>query len=265
MNVASIPAPIIEAIGPVLRLDESPQGMTSQVVIAQTPRGPVLLKRAEGTLYGGWLANEYRVLNALASVNMPLVPRPRAFARADSAIVPERWLAMDYLPGETLEAVLSEGVSAARRATLLRQYGQALVRIHSTVITDELPRPVPSWLDYMLDEAGENLEHYNVDGSPQLLAHLRQAHPAPVAQTMIHGDYGIDNVLVSGDSLIGVIDWSGGAVGDPRYDVALGTRPQGVAFASERESDLAVFYAGYGGVPLSRAITDYYIGLYEFF
>ncbi|HEY3289529.1 MAG TPA: phosphotransferase [Anaerolineae bacterium] len=265
MNVASIPAQIIDAIGPVLQLSESPQGMTSQVAVAQTSRGTVLLKRAEGILYGGWLANEYRVLSALAAVNMPLAPKPLAFARVDSGIVPERWLAMDYIQGETLEAVLSGEVNADRRTELLRQYGEALARIHATMIPEALPRPVPNWLDYMLDEAGENLEHYSVDGSPQLLAHLRQAHPAPVAQTVIHGDYSIDNVLVDGNNIVGIIDWSGGAVGDPRYDVALGTRPQRVAFASERDSDLAAFYAGYGGIPLSQQITDYYIGLYEFY
>ena len=103
-----IPTAITAAIGPILRLFDSPQGMTSTVTIAETARGKVALKRAEGALYGGWLSKEYRVLSALAALTETgrrLTPAPRAFARVDTGIVSERWLAMDYLPGVTLEAV----------------------------------------------------------------------------------------------------------------------------------------------------------------
>ena len=40
----------------------------------------------------------------------------------------------------------------------------------------------------MLEEATENLEHFAVDGTPELLAHLRSTRPPPVATALIHGD-----------------------------------------------------------------------------
>jgi aminoglycoside phosphotransferase (APT) family kinase protein len=268
MIVNDIPASITAVIGTILRLTDSPQGMTSTVAIAETAKCKIALKRAEGALYGGWLTSEYRVLSALA---MPdghgprLAPQPRAFARVDTGIVPVRWLAMDYLPGITLEAALRESMDAGRRAKLLRAFGQTLARIHATPPPPVMPQPTPSWLDTMLEEAGENLEHYNVDGPPQLLESLRSHRPRPVTPTLIHGDYTIDNVIVDGDEVVGVIDWSGGAVGDPRYDIALGTRPQHVAFEIDRAHDLEAFYAGYGSDPISQDDYDYFIGLYEFF
>ncbi|GEM_PF-253579 len=270
-----IPTAITAAIGPILRLFDSPQGMTSTVTIAETARGKVAIKRAEGALYGGWLSKEYRVLSALGAPGAitenghRLTPAPRAFARVDTGIVSERWLAMDYLPGVTLEAALRENTDAGRRTQLLRAFGQTLARIHATAPPAGIPRPTPTWLDAMLDEAGENLEHFTVDGTPQLLASLKNNPPQPVAPTLIHGDYTIDNVIVNGDEVIGVIDWSGGAVGDPRCDIAIGTRPQHVAFDADRVSararDLEAFYEGYGSVPIAQDVYDYFLGLYEFF
>jgi aminoglycoside phosphotransferase (APT) family kinase protein len=36
----------------------------------------------------------------------------------------------------------------------------------------------------------------------------------------IHGDLQVDHVFVSGDEVIGVIDWSEGGQGDPLFDLA---------------------------------------------
>jgi aminoglycoside phosphotransferase (APT) family kinase protein len=40
-------------------------------------------------------------------------------------------------------------------------------------------------------------------------------------------------VLVEDNEISGIIDWSGGAFGDPRYDIALATQPKPEAFNTE--------------------------------
>ena len=50
----------------------------------------------------------------------------------------------------------------------------------------------------------------------------------------------IDNVLVHNGEVTGIIDWSGGAFGDPRYDVSLAIRPKHHIF--EWESDKLCFF-----------------------
>ena len=76
---------------------------------------------------------------------------------------------------------------------------------------------------------------------PPLLARLEATRPALSPEVLIHGDLALDNVLVDEDGSLSLIDWSGGDVGDPRYDIAL-------ALATEPEiqlgdADVAAFFA----------------------
>ncbi len=267
MISSDIPAVVTEIIGTVLELYDLPQGMTSTVTLAQTERGKFIVKRAEGALYGGWLSKEYRALLSLAGldVDMRLSPLPHVSVRDDTGIVPVRWLAMEYIPGITLDAALHQNLDPGYRSGLIRNFGKTLAKLHATPPPVDMSSHGISWLDSMLDEAEENLEHFNVDGTPQLLARLRSTKPLSTAPVLIHGDFSIDNVVVHDDQIAGVIDWSGASIGDPRYDLALATRPQGVAFSDHRQHDLEAFYAGYGTEPLLTEICNYFLGLYEFF
>jgi aminoglycoside phosphotransferase (APT) family kinase protein len=66
-----------------------------------------------------------------------------------------------------------------------------------------------------------------------------------------------------GEQVSGVIDWAGGAAGDPRYDIALACRPKPEVFQIPAEID--AFFEGYGGSPLSEEEYEYFVGLYEIF
>jgi aminoglycoside phosphotransferase (APT) family kinase protein len=256
---------VLDTLGRVRALRALPQGMTSSVALADTDGGLRVIKRARGALFAGWLEQEYRALTALTRTALP-TPAPRAFVSLPDLPVPEAWLVMDYLPGRPLSEILNEDPPAPRRTALLRAFGETLAAIHATPAPPDIPRPTPSWLDHMLDEASENLEHFIVDGTPELLARLRNNPPPAVAPALIHGDYTADNVLVEGDRVTGIIDWSGCAVGDPRYDVALATRPQEEAFDGRlRQDDTRAFLEGYGRAPVAQDVLDYFVGLYEFF
>ncbi len=178
------------------------------------------------------------MLQAVAASSLP-VPRVLAYAPAD-AQKREGWLVMSRLEGRPLWPEMLEADSA-RRAILLRRVGELLKRLHATPVPASLRSP-SSWLDRMLAQARENL-HW-CDGTLALLEELHHRRPAAIPEVLIHGDLALDNVLIAADDDLGLIDWSGGAQGDPRCDLALAlqTEPE---FALE-ETALAAFYDGYG-------------------
>ncbi|MCS7061362.1 MAG: aminoglycoside phosphotransferase family protein [Anaerolineae bacterium] len=268
LNLDDLPVDVRRALGEVRAIRLLPQGMTSAVALVETDGGPRVLKRARGVLYADWLHNEYRALIALAETDLP-IPTPRAFVRVENKIVPESWLAMDYLAGRPLCDALADVASSSQRAALLCAFGETLARIHATPAPASIPRPTPSWIEFMLEEAGENLEHFDVDGTPELLARVRgqfqAGQIAPLPPTLIHGDYTLDNVLVEGERVTGVIDWSGCAIGDRRHDVALATRPEdGVFEGTQRLTDLEAFFNGYGA-EYDLNELQFFVDLYEFF
>lgn len=119
-------------------------------------------------------------------------------------------------------------------------------------------------MDEMLRHAEINLNHYLVDGTPELLEFLKNNKPLPIENKLIHGDFTIDNVLVHDGKITSIIDWSGGGFGDPRYDISLAIRPKPNAF--EVESEINAFFEGYGKRTLSEREYKYFEeGLYSFF
>ncbi len=268
LTLDNLPAQVREALGQTRALKALPQGMTSSVALVETDGGARVVKRARGALFAGWLKKEYRALQALAGSPLP-TPAPYAFVSMPAGIVPEAWLVMAHLPGRPLADALHDAPSPSRRAALLRAFGQTLATLHATPAPDDIPHPAPSWVEFMLEEAAENLEHFNVDGTAELLGQLRAHWQAgalpPVAPCLIHGDYTLDNVLVDAERVTGVIDWAGCAVGDPRYDLALATRAEDDAFSgSQRAADLEAFFAGYGS-RLHLDDLNFFVNLYEFF
>jgi len=55
---------------------------------------------------------------------------------------------------------------------------------------------------------------------PALEKLLRLSEKAQDIRSLVHGDFGSNNVLSDGCSITGIIDWSEAMIGDPLYDVA---------------------------------------------
>ena len=218
-----------------------------------------VVKHANQAPFHEWLEREYRVLQALGGSGLPAPLVLVLVARGE----PDHWLLMTHLPGDTLERRL-EAASGAERQHLLRQFGAMLWRIHQTPVPPALVSQ-EAWIDRQLAQAMTNRARYDVDGSRELLHELQttRPRPEPIAQTLIHGDYMLDNVLVSGDEISGVIDWSAGTNGDPRHDLALATQPRRGMFTSP--GDLDAFYSGYGGARLQAEQARFFLDLNEFF
>ncbi|HEU4326884.1 MAG TPA: phosphotransferase [Roseiflexaceae bacterium] len=259
LTPADLPPALRSLVGPVQRIDYPPQGDTSLVASLEGANGAAVLKRAHRVPFDAWLRREHAVLHALEATPLA-VPRPLALAEHGGAV----WLLMTRLPGEPLRAVLRREQRPAKRRVLLRGFGAAVAALHRCPAPPGLTPPAPEgWLASALRQAGEALERHPVDGTPELLDRLRASIPAPVPQTLIHGDCTLDNVLVEGGRISGLIDWAGGAVGDPRYDLALATQPKPEAFGNPDDQD--AFYSGYNGPRLEANEADFFLGLYEFF
>jgi aminoglycoside phosphotransferase (APT) family kinase protein len=232
--------------------------MTSEIALVDGD-SPCVFKRCRNPIYVEWLSREHRALRALAGVDLP-VPRAVDYARIDTADgTSEAWLVMSRLPGRALWKEMIDADSE-RRAHLLRRVGQLLKRLHAAPVPAALQSESP-WLDRILAEAEANLAW--CDGSPELLADLRRRRPAPARESLIHGDFTLENVLLDEDERLSVIDWSGGAQGDPRCDVALALQTEPEFPLGEME--LSAFFEGYGGVPFDWTSRRWFEDLYEFF
>ena len=172
---------------------------------------------------------------------------------------PEAWLVMSRLEGRPLWNEILHA-NSQRRGRLLQRVGELLKQLHATPVPIGLRSELP-WVDRMLAEARDNFVW--CDGTVELLADLRHRRPEPLPEVLIHGDLALDNVLVAAEDAMSLIDWSGGAQGDPRYDLALALHTEPEIELSEIE--LAAFFEGYGGVTMDRSTRGWLENLYEFF
>jgi aminoglycoside phosphotransferase (APT) family kinase protein len=255
-----IPAEIAQALPPIEALAEGESGCTSDVARLQVGGRQLILKRSRGEQFRGWLRREFEVLTALTATDLP-VPRPHHFVADEAGDA--AWLLMDFRPGRPLAAVMAEADEQGREQ-LLELMGQTLRLLHQSPIPPHMAdQSAAVWLDHKLAEAEFNLNRYGTDGDAALLARLQRYRPGFSESRLIHGDYNCDNILLAEDGTVSIIDWSGGAVGDPRSDIALALND--ADDANLAEAGRLAFYRGYGSDPLPAAALQYFVNLYEFF
>lgn len=262
LTVDILPEGIRDFLGSIQCITYPEQGETSRVAFVESSQGSFVIKCAHQQPFRDWLCREAQVLRSLAGKDLP-IPGIYHFEEGRSSQGDEAWLLMERLPGEPLQLVLENTNIGRSRQRLLQAFGELLGKIHRCHPPPGLAELDQPWLEVMLRRAREYLQCYLVDGTLELLRQLEQYRPQTISLSLIHGDYTLDNVLVTDGRISGVIDWAGGAVGDPRYDLALATQPMGEVFQSS--SDLEPFYEGYGGKPISAEEAGYFLGLYEFF
>jgi aminoglycoside phosphotransferase len=253
-------------LGRIQRMMYPRNGNTADLTIIKADTGFFVAKRARGEQYCEWLDHERALLLALKLTTLP-IPGLHEFLTFETSNGPESWILMDCLPGKPLSEVLALTTDHDKRELLLQNFGAMLHTIHITPVPTEVCLYNTPWLDRMLELATSNLARNFAEpaATPQLLARLHEQRPPAVAQTFIHGDYTLENVLILGTEVSGVIDWPCGAFGDPRYDVALATLPDEKEKVFQSEADRQAFFRGYGRNTLSVAAQTYFRDLYEFF
>jgi aminoglycoside phosphotransferase (APT) family kinase protein len=193
------------------------------------------------------------------------VPVAELYDHGEGALGPA-YLLMERLDGETIpRRLLRDDAYAAARPRLAHRLGEVLARIHQ--IDPETLPGLPH-----VDALGQLTELYQGFAEPRPaleigLRWLREHQPAPVADTLVHGDFRTGNLMVGADGLHGVLDWELTHRGDPRQDLGwLCTKAW--RFGSARpvggfgpREDLMAGYAAGGGTPPDEA-TQHWWELY---
>src|SRR4051794_22862424 len=193
---------------------------TRVVVVRRPPLGHVLATAHD-------MGREYRVISALRDTPVPV---PEAYA----------WCADDSLLGAPFYVMSLVGGVPYRSAAELEALGEGRARAIGDRLTDTLAdlhdvdvasvgltdfgRP-EGFVSRQVRRWGQQLDasqSREVAGIDELRTRLAEHLPPDAPGTVVHGDYRLDNVLVTPDDTVGaVVDWEMATLGDPLTDVAL--------------------------------------------
>jgi aminoglycoside phosphotransferase (APT) family kinase protein len=194
------------------------------VILRRPPLGHVL-PRAHDML------REYRVLSALVPTKVP-VPEPLALC-TDPDVLGVTFYVMRDVPGQVLRTPDdTQALSPATRGALADDLIATFAELHA-VSPDEVGlgdygrhsgycvRQIKTW--------GAQWERSKTRDLPDmevLLNRLAEVAPEDSACTVVHGDFRLDNTVVSLDSpgaphIAAVLDWELSTLGDPLADLAV--------------------------------------------
>jgi len=217
--------------------------------------------------------DEFALLAAAHTAGLR-VPRVR-WCEEDAAVLGSPFFVMDFVAGETLaRRLLRDAEYAPARAALPGQLAAALAGIHALDARAPelafLPRP-PADATPAAAELARHEQLYRavtLDPHPALelaLRWLAAAPPAPHAETLVHGDFRIGNVIFGPEGLRAVLDWELAHVGDPLEDLGwlcvrawrFGADARPVGGLCQREEFFAA-YARAGGTPVDPAAVRWW-------
>ncbi len=200
------------------RLDLGP----ARLVLRRPPLGQVLPTAHD-------MAREYRVLSALHGTFIP-VPRPVAICQ-DSAIIGAPFYLMEYVEGVVLRTPQDGQQLAPDQARQLSERliemlaGIHAVDLEAAGLTDfgrpdgYLARQLARW-----QRQWELSATREVPGYDRLVARLTEGLPETGEGTLVHGDFRLDNMLVTlgaRPAVAAVVDWEMSTLGDPLADLGL--------------------------------------------
>jgi len=263
-----------------------PQAPVTRLVLRRPPLGHVLPTAHD-------MAREYRVLSALNGTAVP-VPLPVALC-ADTEVIGAPFYLMEWVDGVVFRTSEdAHALTPAQSCRISEGFAGMLATIHgldvAAVGLDGFGRPE----GYMARQLARWQRQWDLSvtrempGYAELVSRLTDGLPADGgaaagaaaagrAGTLVHGDFRIDNMLISPapePRILAVVDWEMSTLGDPLADLGLAL----VYWTEAGEEDLlphrmgesvttgagfltrdqiAARYAGLTGRDLSR--LDYYM------
>jgi aminoglycoside phosphotransferase (APT) family kinase protein len=193
---------------------------TRWVVVRRPPLGHVLATAHD-------MGREYRVISALHTTPVPV---PEAYAScSDDSVIGAPFYVMSFVEGVPYRSAAElEALGESRTRAIAERLVDTLAHLHlvdvAAVGLSNFGRP-EGFLGRQVRRWGQQLDashSRDVKGIDDLWARLGQQIPADSTGTVVHGDYRLDNVLVTASDEIGaVVDWEMATLGDPLTDVAL--------------------------------------------
>jgi aminoglycoside phosphotransferase (APT) family kinase protein len=191
----------------------------SEWVLRRPPLGHVLATAHD-------MAREFRVVTALAGV----VPVPRTVVLCeDESVLGAPFYVMERVEGMVYRsAAQTSALSGEEKRTLAWSLVDVLADLHAVdpaaVGLADFGRP-QGFLERQVRRWSRQLDQSRsrqVDGIHRLRDTLASSVPSSPGATLVHGDYRLDNVIVTADRRIAaVLDWEMATLGDPLTDVGL--------------------------------------------
>jgi aminoglycoside phosphotransferase (APT) family kinase protein len=193
---------------------------TRSWVVRRPPLGHVLATAHD-------MAREYRVIRALRETSVPV---PLSYALCtDPEVLGAPFYVMARVDGVAYRTAAQAAVlGPGRLHAVARRMVATLAQLHAVdpaaVGLAEFGRPA-GFLARQVRRWKQQLDASRsrpLAGIDELHARLAARQPDESAPAIVHGDYRLDNVLVSpDDKVVAVVDWEMATLGDPLTDVGL--------------------------------------------
>jgi len=175
------------------------------------------------------MSREFRVLSALADTPVPVAPLVAACT--DDEVIGAPFYVMEHVPGVVLRTRAdTKELTESQAGDLSRCLADMLAAIHGVDVTavglGDLGRGA-GYLRRQLDRWQRQWElsaTREMPGYAELVERLTAALPAEGDVTLVHGDFRLDNVLVTlspRPRITAVVDWEMATLGDPLADLGL--------------------------------------------
>ncbi len=194
---------------------------TSRWVLRRPPLGHVLATAHD-------MAREHRVISALAATNVP-VPKVELLC-TDPDVLGAPFYLMREAPGVALRhRDQCPWLTPDKARALSERLVDVLADLHAVhpdaVGLGDFGRP-DGFLHRQVARWGKQLDasrSRDLPGIDELRDRLAATVPRSARATVVHGDYRLDNVLVTADptDISAVLDWEMATLGDPLADVGL--------------------------------------------
>jgi aminoglycoside phosphotransferase (APT) family kinase protein len=219
-------------LGDLLAVRLIPGGQSNLTYRLDLAAGPLVLRRpplghALPTAHD--MSREYRVLSALDGTAVP-VPAPLAHC-ADAEIIGAPFFLMQYVEGAALRTRRDGAqLTSGQAGQLSTELAAMLARIHAVDLAATglagfghpdgyLGRQLARWQRQWELSATRDLPGYDA-----LVGRLAAGLPASAEGTLVHGDFRLDNTLVTlgaRPAIAAVVDWELSTLGDPLADLGL--------------------------------------------
>jgi aminoglycoside phosphotransferase (APT) family kinase protein len=190
-------------------------------VLRRPPRGEILPGTHE-------MHREYEVMRALFATPVP-VPRVEELCD-DPSYIGAPFFLMSYVDGVVVRGAIPSQFDAAEHKTAIGyELVDRLADIHAVdwraVGLETLARKPDQFLTRNLNrmqQLYDAIRHRDVQEIDQVGEWLRTNAPTQRDVTLTHGDYKLDNVMLSVDApprIVAVVDWEISTIGDPLVDL----------------------------------------------
>ena len=195
---------------------------TRLLVLRRPPLGHVLPTAHD-------MSREFRVLSALAGTRVPVAPLVASCT--DDEVIGAPFYVMEYVPGVVLRTRAdTKALSEAQAAELSRRLAEMLAAIHGVDVNQVGLADLGRGAGYLRRQLDRWQRQWDLSatrempGYAQLVERLTAALPAEGQTTLVHGDYRLDNALVTLNPrprITAVVDWEMATLGDPLADLGL--------------------------------------------